>query len=95
MSSPKDLREKSHPVRVVFDFLNQCDSRWYPNIFVLNGGLKEWCYYYPQRVHYSNQDSNSNSEQFSKRPPWTARSENQSWSDKLRKNKLIKKLFQY
>ena len=95
MSSPKDLCEKSHPIRVVFDFLTQCDSRWYPNIFVLNGGLKEWCYYYPQRMYYSNQDSNSNSDQLPGRlEDWTARSENQTWSQKLRKNKLIKKLFQ-
>ena len=91
LSSSKDLREKANPIRVVFDFLSQCDSRWYPNIFVLNGGLKEWCYYYPQRMHYSNNDSQSNSEQL---PGWTNKLEDQSWSDKLRKNKLIKKLFQ-
>ena len=95
MSSPKDLREKSNPVRVVFDFLTQCDSRWYPNIFVLTGGLKEWCYNYPHRMHYANQDSNSDSEQYSERLQGeTGRSENQTWSQKLRKNKLIKKLFQ-
>ena len=96
MSRSKDLREKTNPIRVVFDFLTQCDSRWYPNIFVLNGGLNDWCLSFPQRMHYSNNDSNStcNSEQFPERlQDWTE-SENQSWSDKLRKNKLIKRLFQ-
>ena len=97
LSSSQDLREKANPIRVVFDFLTQCDSRWYPNIFVLNGGLNQWCVSFPQRMHYSNKDSNSNSEQFSENgnqlQDW-AESENQSWSDKLRKNKLIKRLFQ-